>query len=168
MAVTAENRYAPPQASVSDVAPPSTRLVLAGRWRRLFGSIVDGIVLTPLNWFILLLLGHNIFKPAPGASWGTFAVTSLATFGIYLVINGWTLATRGQSLGKMAVGTRIVRPDGAKVGLARITWRVLLQFVPGFVPLAGGIYALVDLLLIFRESRRCLHDSIADTIVICA
>jgi hypothetical protein len=28
------------------------------------------------------------------------------------------------------------------------------------------IYALIDCVMIFRDSRRCLHDSIADTQVI--
>jgi hypothetical protein len=28
------------------------------------------------------------------------------------------------------------------------------------------IYPLIDVLLIFRSSRKCLHDSIADTIVV--
>jgi uncharacterized RDD family membrane protein YckC len=28
------------------------------------------------------------------------------------------------------------------------------------------LYGLIDSLLIFRESRRCLHDNIADTIVV--
>ena len=37
-----------------------------------------------------------------------------------------------------------------------------------FVPIVGAFYALVDCLLIFRESRRCLHDNIADTIVVTA
>ena len=30
----------------------------------------------------------------------------------------------------------------------------------------GTIYGLVDVLMIFRASRRCLHDHIADTIVV--
>ena len=29
-----------------------------------------------------------------------------------------------------------------------------------------GARALVDALLIFRDSRKCLHDNIADTIVV--
>ena len=34
------------------------------------------------------------------------------------------------------------------------------------VPFIGGVYALVDCLLIFRASHKCLHDNIADTIVV--
>jgi len=35
-----------------------------------------------------------------------------------------------------------------------------------FIPLFGQIDAIVNSLLIFRESRKCLHDNIADTIVV--
>ena len=36
------------------------------------------------------------------------------------------------------------------------------------VPFVGGLVSLVDALLIFRDDRRCLHDEIADTIVVTA
>jgi hypothetical protein len=36
------------------------------------------------------------------------------------------------------------------------------------IPVIGTIYGLLDVLLIFRASRRCLHDNIADTIVVTA
>ena len=35
-----------------------------------------------------------------------------------------------------------------------------------FIPFIGVFYVLVDCLLIFRESHQCLHDNIADTIVV--
>ena len=34
------------------------------------------------------------------------------------------------------------------------------------VPLLGILYTIVDALFIFAESRQCLHDKIADTIVV--
>jgi uncharacterized RDD family membrane protein YckC len=34
------------------------------------------------------------------------------------------------------------------------------------IPYAGGLITLVDLLLIFGKERRCLHDLMADTIVV--
>ena len=36
------------------------------------------------------------------------------------------------------------------------------------IPVIGTVYGLLDVLLIFRASRRCLHDNIADTIVVTA
>lgn len=34
------------------------------------------------------------------------------------------------------------------------------------IPVAGSIFSLVDVLFIFREDHKCIHDLIADTIVI--
>ena len=34
------------------------------------------------------------------------------------------------------------------------------------VPFIGGFYSIIDSLMIFGEQRRCIHDYIADTIVI--
>ena len=64
---------------------------------------------------------------------------------------------------------RVVRVDGSRVSFARF---VFLRWLPlaivGCIPFVGGIVALIDPLLIFRESRRCLHDDIADTQVVTA
>jgi uncharacterized RDD family membrane protein YckC len=67
------------------------------------------------------------------------------------------------------LGIKIVRNDGSRAGLGRIFW--LRMFVPGLVgaiPLVGGLFGLIDPLFIFGEEKRCLHDLIADTIVVTA
>jgi uncharacterized RDD family membrane protein YckC len=66
------------------------------------------------------------------------------------------------------LGIKIVHTDGSKIPLARILglrWLpiAVLGFLPYFV---GQIIPVIDVLFIFRESRKCLHDEIADTIVI--
>ena len=46
---------------------------------------------------------------------------------------------------------------------ARLIWlRNVVNMVLGIIPL----YGIIDVLFIFGESRQCLHDKIADTIVI--
>jgi len=41
-----------------------------------------------------------------------------------------------------------------------------IGYLANLVPVVGALFGLIDCLLIFRQSRRCLHDQIADTIVI--
>ncbi len=78
------------------------------------------------------------------------------------------LAVRGQTLGKMALGVRIVRrTDGSNPGF----WRTVLvrNVVPsliGLLPFFGPLFSLIDLLSIFGEERRCLHDYLAGTRVV--
>ena len=41
-----------------------------------------------------------------------------------------------------------------------------ILLVIALIPVVGWLYGLVDALMIFRDSRKCLHDNIADTIVV--
>ena len=60
-----------------------------------------------------------------------------------------------------------MRSDGSKASLLRLAGlRYFASSLLDLVPVVGWIYALVDALLIFRDSRKCLHDNIADTIVV--
>jgi uncharacterized RDD family membrane protein YckC len=86
---------------------------------------------------------------------------------VFIVIQGWPLLTRGQTLGKMLFKLRIIRSDGSKPD----AWRLLgLRYGVGFLlnvnTVLSMVYGLIDSLLIFRASRKCLHDTIADTQVI--
>lgn len=65
------------------------------------------------------------------------------------------------------MNVKIIRTDGSRAGLTRIFF--LRMFVPGLIggiPVVGMIFSIVDPLFIFQESRRCVHDLIADTVVI--
>jgi uncharacterized RDD family membrane protein YckC len=79
--------------------------------------------------------------------------------------NIYLLATRGQTLGKQWMKIRIVtNPQGENPGFVKaFLLRGLVNCLIGnFVPL----YGIVDVCFIFREDRRCLHDLIAETIVV--
>ena len=79
------------------------------------------------------------------------------------------MGIRAQTIGKMLLQIRIVDMQGVRGSFARI---VLLRELPGWIANVttgtGLIYALVDVLLIFRRSRRCMHDLIAGTQVVMA
>ncbi len=154
------NPYAPPVAEVRD-APPAEEHVLAGRGARLLAAIIDTIVLIAVLAVLSFLLPWPIFARTTTVP---AALTALAAF---LLIQGWPLVQRGQTIGKMVLGLRIVRPDGSAVSPGRMLGgRYGPGLLLGLVPVINSIWGLVDSLLIFRESRRCLHDQIADTIVV--
>ena len=80
------------------------------------------------------------------------------------VIQGWSLHAFGGTLGKKSAGLRIVRTDGSRAGFVRLFFgRGGVAVLPGLIPFLGGLWALIDMLMIFRDSRQCLHDQIADT-----
>jgi uncharacterized RDD family membrane protein YckC len=85
---------------------------------------------------------------------------------IFILLNGYLLATRGQTIGKVLLKIRIVRPSGEAVSPTRLVLRYGAGFVAGLVMAVVWVYSLIDCLMIFRKSRRTLHDEIADTIVV--
>lgn len=160
------NRYAPPTAHVEDVAAGGAEL--AGRGARLGAVVIDGLIQGAV-YYTLAFVFIKVLLPDPkgGDGFGAVALQLAASFALFALINGYLLATQGQTVGKKLLGVRIVRSDGSRASLARlIGLRYILTWVIVLVPLVGVIYALLDSLMIFRESRKCLHDNIADTIVV--
>jgi len=86
---------------------------------------------------------------------------------IWAVITIVFVARYGQSIGKRICGIKVVRTDGSKASFWRIfLLRNLVNGIPSLIPIVSTIYFLVDSLMIFSESRQCLHDKIASTIVV--
>ena len=160
------NRFAPPVAHVEDVESVASG-ELAGRGTRLVAAIVDGLFVGLAMLVVALVTPYNVFDPREDSALFAFAVTPALAFGSYLLLNGWLLHSRGQTIAKAMLKIKVVRSDGRKASLPRLAG--LRYFVPSLlalVPVFGWIFILVDSLLIFRDSRKCLHDNIADTIVV--
>ena len=136
---------------------------LASPLSRLLGAVVDNFL-----YALAFIAGLVIGSALPGGTEDLpFLLATLCPLGIAIL--QWILvAWSGQSLGKKAVGTRIVDyRSTANPGLLRVV--ILRSWVPGIlkaIPLAGAIFALFDVLWIFGPERRCLHDLIASTRVI--
>jgi len=168
------NPYAPPTATVADLGDHAgTYTRLAERGTRLGAFIIDGLLM-----LLLLLAPAMLAGMVLGGLGGTADATIPSIFVwvevhpivgllIFFAVNGYWLHTRGQSVGKRLLGIRIVRSSGERATLSRIIFaRYLPTHAVGIIPVIGMLYALIDILFIFRDSRQCLHDTIADTIVV--
>jgi uncharacterized RDD family membrane protein YckC len=158
------NPYRPPNAAVNDANASRSQAELAGRGTRLGAILIDSLTyLVAMSPALLILVNPDMDEPAKIPIFGVVGLLFLALFIVNLVM----LSKTGQSIGKRILNIKIVRTDGSRAGLGRIFW--LRMFIPGLIggiPLVGPIFSLVDPLFIFQESRRCIHDLIADTIVI--
>ena len=174
-----QNRYAPPSAEVND-APEETG-ELADRGTRLAAAILDGLIICIFIYTPMLAGGGFAAFVQAGASgsrlrvWQTLGASMLGPIGIvmlvglviYSAITIHLVNKNGQTLAKKLLGIKVVRSDGSKVGLGRIFWlRNAINGVIGVIPLVGGLYGLIDALMIFSTPRQCVHDRIADTIVV--
>ena len=95
----------------------------------------------------------------------------LATAGLLCLIGfiAWAwitallVARNGQTMGKRLLEIRVVRSDGSQASLGRIFWlRNVVNVLLGVIPL----YRIIDVLLIFGVRQQCIHDLMADTIVV--
>lgn len=150
---------------------------LASRWRRLVGAMADGgleaLCWIPTSSAMAGTMSEMIHDGAldPDQLMISFRESihlSLPYLAALLSLQVVLLSLRGQSIGNMLVGTRIVRmPGGERAGFLRaFLLRGCLARVIRQLPVLGGIFWVVDSCFIFRDDRRCLHDLIAGTKVI--
>jgi uncharacterized RDD family membrane protein YckC len=86
---------------------------------------------------------------------------------MFFILHGFLLQQYGQTIGKRIIGIAIVTLDNRKPAfLPLILQRYVSQWLMGMVPVLGVLLRLADVLFIFRDDRRCIHDLLAGTKVI--
>jgi uncharacterized RDD family membrane protein YckC len=163
------NPYAPPLAAVRDIVDPLASAAPAGRSVRLGAAMLDGIIFGALVYLPLLVgvvIGAAAGQPADNGVNATLVIGGVLALAGLVVWCWFTIIyvkRNGQSIAKKLLGIKVVRTDGTPISLGRIFWlRNVVNSLISIVPL----YGIVDVLFIFGESRQCLHDKIADTIVV--
>jgi uncharacterized RDD family membrane protein YckC len=164
------NPYAPPQAIVDDLGDPLETEVPADRGTRLGAAIVDTVIFVAMVYAPVLVTAALAQEQLENPSDAELGPILGAGFGVALVgLVVWLFFTikymkrNGQSIAKKMLQIKVVRADGSRVSLSRLIWlRNAVMWVLNLIPLFG----VVDALFIFGESRQCLHDKIADTIVV--
>ncbi len=167
------NPYAAPEARVEDI--PGQERRLASPATRFLAMVVDGLIFLLPFYAVMGLLMPDLTKADPAAAFslGFSTIASLVVGAggmIAIIATNWVLLHRhGQTIAKRMFGIKVVRSNGERCSLARI---LLARWLPitvlTIVPFVGIVLALVDALMIFRRDRRCLHDLVADTIVVTA
>lgn len=154
--------------------PAAPVLDLADRSTRLAAAVVDSLIYMGGGIFIFaaglvaIAAGERVepWLEAPAIPI-LLAALGVLIFLVVFILNLKLLNDSGQTIGKRLLHIKIVRSNGERATLGRIFGlRILLVGVMGAVPVLGHIFSLVDVCLIFREDRRCVHDLIADTVVV--
>jgi uncharacterized RDD family membrane protein YckC len=156
-------------------APVTGRYALAGWWSRVGAAVIDGIIIG-IGALIIVALFGSVF------SVGFFASDEA---GVVSVIVGLLLSfvaiaivallyaplmmarTNGKTLGRMAMGIRVVRANGQPMTFA---WAMLREVVVKALlfgiaaSLTFGLASLADVLWpLWDEENRALHDFVVDT-----
>jgi uncharacterized RDD family membrane protein YckC len=154
------------QVAAGVIGPP------AGFWIRVVAYMIDGIILTAAACVVVgipILIGGLSGDSSGDDDEYSSAIIGAVVIGVLIMIAiGWlyeallTSSPRGATLGKQAVGLRIVRADGARLSFGRATGRHFLKaMVTPMVPFGIGY-----ILAAFTSGKRAVHDFMADTLVI--
>ena len=122
-------------------------------------SIIDGLILSVVLWPTYLIryrsVYHNVNK-RPTWLIVLYVVGILISYAYYIIMTGRYQAT----LGKMALGLRVVKTDFTPVGYGTATLREFAKILSALILYIGYIMAGFD------AHKQALHDKIASTYVI--
>jgi uncharacterized RDD family membrane protein YckC len=162
-------------------APPGAlvgRHVLAGWWSRVGAALLDGVIVG-IGSIVLLIaitapfsIGFfadedvGVVSIVVGLLFATLCVAIVAL----LYAPAMMARTNGQTLGRMALGIRVVRAKGQPMtfGFAMLREVAVKALLFGIASsLTFGLASLLDVLWpLWDEENRALHDFIVDTRVI--
>ena len=144
-----------------------------GFWIRFAARIIDGIIIQIAIFAVVFplgaLLGTGALLTDPEAAGGPLAGGAMILFTIliYGVSIGMAasyeiffLLKRGATPGKLALGLKVIRPDGASISFGLAIGRYFAQFLSSIT--LGIGYIMVG----FDEQKRSLHDRVCETRVV--
>ncbi len=150
---------------------------LAGPGRRLGARLIDAVIVG-VGVFILLAIGvmaalglaedDTATDEEAAAEVAALFGTAIAAAVIGILYEVTMIALKGQTLGKMATGVKVVRSDNGLVpGWGKSVGRWIIPTVLAFIPFVGWLLSLlVYLSLLWDNARQGWHDKAAGTLVI--
>ncbi len=131
-------------------------------WRRAVAKFLDYGLMALYTNAIAVLLGVIFTNRDVGemVDLGLTLVLILISVVLQGIYHVWFIGKYGATLGKMALGIKIVTPDGGKVSYLRAFARYLLEGVSSFALYLGYIMAAYD------DRYRTLHDMFCHTRVV--
>jgi uncharacterized RDD family membrane protein YckC len=148
-------------------AQPLAQLALASRPVRMAAHLIDGLILSATLAPAAIGLWLDVSKHLRPNYTITGGLLTLVVGTAWAAFNLHLLSRNGQSIGKRLLSMKVVRRDGSPASQGRIFWlRNFVNGLPQVIPIAGQLHALLYALMIFSQTRPCLHNQIADTQVI--
>jgi uncharacterized RDD family membrane protein YckC len=137
-----------------------------GFWRRFVARFLDGLIQSVVMMPIGMALGLGLGSSARIQSGNVTqfimvqVVIQLLGFAVGLSYEIFFVRKYDATPGKMALGLKILRPDGTKLSIGRIVGRYFGSILSSMILAIGYIMAAFD------DEKRSLHDRLADTRVI--
>lgn len=161
-----ENKFQTPDSNLID--QDAVELVLASRWARLGASLLDAIIMMVPLLIVLYFVGfYDQILEGEEPSAAMNLLMGLVGLVVFAAINFKFLLETGQTVGKKAVGIKIVDLEGNLPSVQKhLLVRYAVYFGLGYVPVIGGLLSIGNVLFVFRSDKRCVHDLAAKTMVV--
>lgn len=146
----------------------TTEVIPASRWPRFLAFIIDGVITAAIIAPIFMYtdcfqqtLDTGVIDPREAANFYVYIGL------MFLLVHGYLLHKKGQTIGKHLMEIAIVDMEGKPIGLYKIVGKRMVPMIAfTIIPITGHLISLLDSLFIFRKNRRCFHDLIASTQVV--
>ena len=185
--------YQPYPGTARAAVRPPRDPALAEWWQRLLARLIDGIVvgllvapltavMFPSKWHRLQVLAQEARYVTPATQHAYLTTFNNVLLGMAgtLVLIGLAAAVLkfgydwlqhglwGQTLGKRALGTKVVMADGrTRVTGAAAGTRAAVYALGGGLPSVGFFWWVIDCLwLLWDPQHQCLHDKAGRTVVV--
>ena len=139
---------------------PSEPAPYAGWWRRVAASVLDSALILVVLLATVLAVPAGDSEAEAAAAIGWIAIVFFAVLFLYEpVAHGFF----GRTVGKRAMGIRLLTVGREKVGFGRALWRQVTKLFLGAIPLLGLLDPLNALI---SKQKQTVHDAAARTIVV--
>lgn len=165
-----DSPYAAPRATLTSAhrVHADGEVVYAGFWKRAAACLIDSLVLgiggAIIGGVIGAMMGA-IIGINGGSDGGAVVLIQVVNFLVGLAIGatyyGWFHASTSQAtLGKMAVGIKVVRGNGEPISFPRGVGRYFATLLSTLILYIGFLMAA------FTQRKQALHDMVSDTLVV--
>lgn len=146
-------------AKITQGVERTAELNYAGFWIRFGAKFLDWLIVgIPMEFLRYSLFGmESLWSPETTPGEVLFDLFNLSVAICYTWLLTWKF---GGTLGKLAIGLRVVTANGEPIGLGRALGRTLAEILSAIILLIGYIIAAFD------SEKRALHDHICGTRVI--
>lgn len=138
----------------------------AGFWIRFLAKVIDGLIVgvvfgIPIAMLALRgVMSGGVNQSQPWMTYFSFGPWQFLSWAISILYNGFFIGKFGATPGKMALGLKVVSPEGSDIGFGRSFGRAAAEIISQLICYIGYIIAAFD------SQKRALHDHIASTRVI--
>jgi uncharacterized RDD family membrane protein YckC len=160
-----------PLSATAGTAPGyPTAVQYAGFWRRFAASIIDGLIMAPINFLVQLPLGISPFSAGlePDATIDDLityltrvGIASAVTFVLAWLYYAFMESSKYQgTLGKIVLGIAVTDMNGQRISFSRATGRYFAKIISQIILFIGYF------MIAFTEKKQGLHDMMASCLVV--